>query len=158
MAIEKARLYLKKWNKDQDILEFAVSSATVELASAALNTVPGRIAKSLTFMVEKKGIMVIAAGDTRIDNAKFKKEFGCKAIMLAPEEVPRIIGHEIGGVCPFGINPQVEVFLDESLRRFDFVFPACGSPRSGIKLFLDELEEISGSLRWVDVCKPKVPA
>jgi prolyl-tRNA editing enzyme YbaK/EbsC (Cys-tRNA(Pro) deacylase) len=155
MSLEKAREYLKTWNKDGEILEFPVSSATVELAAQALNTEEGRIAKSLSFAVDNRAVLVVTAGDMKIDNQKYKSEFGAKAKMLAPDEVKALIGHEVGGVCPFGIPDSVEVYLDESLRRFPEVYPACGSGNSAIKLRCDELEKISKARKWVDVCKER---
>lgn len=152
MAIEKAKEYLKQFGADGRILEFEVSSATVELAAQALSCEPARIAKSLTFGGEHP-IMVIAAGDAKVDNKKFKEQFSVKAKMLSPEEVDTLIGHSIGGVCPFGVNEDVEVYLDESMKRFATVFPAAGSSNSAIELTLDELEEFSRSRQWVDVCK-----
>ena len=156
MSIEKAREYLKKWNKEDEILEFEVSSATVELAAKALQTEESRIAKTLAFKIGDHAILVITAGDVKIDNREYKAEYGCKAVMLSPEEVKTMVGHEIGGVCPFGINENVDVYLDNSLKRFDVVFPACGSANSGIKMNCQELEIISRSKKWVDVCKPRV--
>ena len=135
------------------IQEFDTSSATVELAALAVGCEPARIAKSLTFKVEDHAVMVVAAGDVKVDNAKYKARFHTKAAMLKPDEVVRLVGHEVGGVCPFGINPGTEVYLDESLRRFITVYPAAGSSNSAIQLNLEELERISGSLGWIDVCK-----
>lgn len=155
MCIERAREYLLKWNKHLEIQEFTVSSATVELAAKALNTEEANIAKSLSFKFENSGMLVVAAGDMKIDNRKFKDEFKCKPAMLSPEEVKEMIGHEIGGVCPFGVNEDVKVYLDVSLKRLDKVYPACGNPNSAIQLSLDELEEIARPEKWVDVCKPK---
>ncbi len=158
MSIEKAKKHLETFGAADRILEFDVSSATVELAAAALGCEPYRIAKSLTFMVGDAPVMVVAAGDAKIDNAKYKAFFGTKAKMLAFEEVEALIGHAVGGVCPFGVNENVKVYLDESMRRFDFVYPAAGSSNSAIKLTLEELEAFSGSLSWVDVCKlPESP-
>ena len=153
MAIEKVREYLRQFGAQEEIRELAQSSATVELAAQALGTQPERIAKSLTFRLEERVIMVVAAGDARIDNAKYKHYFGGKAHMLAFEEVEPAIGHAVGGVCPFGINPGVEVYLDESLRRFETVFPACGSGNSAIERTLPRLEEYARPQGWVDVCK-----
>lgn len=153
MAIEKVRVHLKKWNKDRDILEFDASSATVELAAQALNCEPQRIAKTLSFKIDEQCIVIVAAGDVKIDNPKYKAYFNAKAKMLAPDEVETLVGHAIGGVCPFGINEGVEVYLDESLKRFETVFPACGSGNSAIELRLEELEKYSGFKAWIDVCK-----
>lgn len=152
MAIEKAREYLKQFGAEERILEFQVSSATVELAAEALNCEPERIAKSLTFSGEHP-IMIVAAGDAKVDNKKFKEQFGMKAKMLGFEEVATLIGHEVGGVCPFGIQEDVEVYLDASLKRFVTVFPAAGSSNSAIELTIEELETFSKSRQWVDVCK-----
>ncbi len=153
MSIEKARTYLKQFGLDSGIQEFATSSATVELAAQALNCKPERIAKTLSFKVDEKAVLVVAAGDAKIDNTKFKAQFQTKAKMLSPEEVESMVGHSVGGVCPFGINDQVEVYLDASLKRFDSVFPACGSSNSAIELTISELERCSNSAAWVDVCK-----
>ena len=127
--------------------------ATVELAAAALNCEPQRIAKTLSFMVDGHAVLVVTAGDARIDNAKYKAQFGAKAKMLSPEEAETLIGHAVGGVCPFAVNEGVEIYLDVSLKRFDTVFPACGSSNSAIELTIAELEEHSGYIGWVDVCK-----
>lgn len=154
MAIEKVRDYLKKFGAEGRILEFAQSSATVELAAKAAGTQPERIAKSLTFLVSDGAVMIVAAGDAKVDNQKYKAEFATKAKMLSPEQVDNMIGHSIGGVCPFGINEGVKVYLDASLKRFETVFPACGSSNSAIELKLDELEKFAqGFEKWVDVCK-----
>ena len=133
--------------------ELPQSSATVDLAAAALGVEPGRIAKTLSFLVGERPILVVAAGDTKIDNASYKARFGAKAKMLTPEQAVELIGHPVGGVCPFAVNDGVEVYLDESLKRFQTVFPACGSSNSEIKLTIPELEQCSNSLAWVDVCK-----
>ncbi|MBQ0083834.1 MAG: YbaK/EbsC family protein [Clostridiales bacterium] len=153
MAIEKVREYFKQFGMEDKIIEFSVSSATVALAAQALGTDEARIAKSLSFKVDEKAILVIAAGDTKIDNPKYKAQFGTKAKMLAFEEVEDLIGHAVGGVCPFAINPDVTVYLDESLKRFETVFPAAGSSNSAIELTIPELEKYSGYKAWVDVCK-----
>lgn len=153
MSIERVKEYFGKYGMEERIQEFDVSSATVELAAAALHCEPQRIAKTLSFMVEGHGILVVAAGDARIDNPKYKVQFGVKAKMLSPEEVEALIGHAVGGVCPFAVNDDVEVYLDVSLKRFDTVFPACGSGNSAIELTIQELEEYSGYAGWVDVCK-----
>ncbi|MPN08271.1 hypothetical protein SDC9_155553 [bioreactor metagenome] len=130
-----------------------MSSATVELAAAALGCEPARIAKSLSFLVQERPVLVVAAGDARVDNARFKAQFQVKAKMLSHDEVEELVGHPVGGVCPFGVRPGVEIYLDESLRRFDTVFPACGSANSAIEVTVTELERYSGSLGWVAVCK-----
>ncbi len=154
MSIDKVREYFKQYNMDGKILEFPVSSATVELAAQALNTEGCRIAKTLSFMVSDSPILIVAAGDAKIDNKKYKAHFGAKAKMLSPDEVVELIGHAIGGVCPFAINDGVKVYLDESIRRFETVFPACGSSNSAIELTPEELEKYSCAfVEWVDVCK-----
>lgn len=153
MAIDRVREYFKKWNMEDRIMEFDVSSATVELAAAALHCEGARIAKTLSFHVGEQVILIVTAGDTKIDNAKYKATFGTKAKMLSFEEVEPLIGHGVGGVCPFGINDGVKVYLDESMKRFQTVFPACGSSNSAIELTISELEQYSGYERWVDVCK-----
>ena len=154
MSIEKARKHLSRWGKDSLVVEHEVSSATVELAAQALNTEPGRIAKTLSFLNGDRTLLVVAAGDARVDSSKFKKAFGIKKARMVPaEEVEPRIGHAIGGVCPFGVNEGVDVWLDESLRRYATVFPACGSSNSSIELSLDELAECSEACGWVDVCR-----
>lgn len=153
MSIEKVRSCLEKFGAADRIIEFDVSSATVELAAAALGCPGKRIAKSITFKNGDRAVLVVAAGDAKIDNPKFKAQFGIKAKMLTPEEVEELVGHSVGGVCPFGVKESTEVYLDASLKRFDTVFPACGSANSAIELTLKELEEYSGSSMWVDVCK-----
>lgn len=153
MAIEKVRKYFAAYGMEDRILEFHESSATVELAAQALHCEPERIAKSLSFLVEDKPILVIAAGDVKIDNSKYKARFGKKASMLKAEDVERLIGHGVGGVCPFAINEGVTVYLDESLKRFETVFPACGSSNSAIELTIAELERFTAHAAWVDVCK-----
>lgn len=153
MAIEKVRKYFSQWGMEGRIMEFPVSSATVELAAEALHCAPARIAKSLSFMGKEGPILVLAAGDVKVDNARYKAQFGVKAKMLKPDEVESLIGHAIGGVCPFGIEPDVKVYLDESMKRFTTMFPACGSSNSAIELTIEELEKYSGYLEWVDVCK-----
>lgn len=153
MSIEKVRHWFAEYGAEDRILEFPVSSATVELAAQALNCAPCRIAKTLSFGVHDTPVLVVAAGDARIDNAKFKAQFGVKAKMLSHEDAAEKIGHAVGGVCPFAINGGVEVYLDISLKRFDTVFPAAGSSNSAIELTIPELEHFSASLGWVDVCK-----
>lgn len=155
MSIEKVREYFKTLNIDGRILEFDVSSATVELAAKALNCEGARIAKSISFMKNDEPILVVTAGDMKIDNAKYKKKFGVKAKMLTPDEAAKLIGHAVGGVCPFAVNDGVKVYLDESLKRFDTVFPACGSSNSAIEVTVAELEKLSKCDEWVDVCKTK---
>lgn len=153
MAIEVVREYLKKWDADKRIIEFDTSSATVELAALAVGCEPARIAKTLSFLVEDHAILIVAAGDAKVDNSKYKAQFHTKAKMLSPDQVTEMIGHAVGGVCPFGVKPGVEIYLDESLRRFDTVFPAAGSSNSAIELSMEELERFSGSTNWIDVCK-----
>lgn len=152
MSIEKVRAYFKQYDMADRILEFPVSSATVELAAQALNVEGKRITKTLSFNVNGGAILVAAAGDARVDNGKFKRRFGVKAKMLSHDEAASMIGHAVGGVCPFAVNEGVEVYLDESLKRFDTVFPACGSSNSAIELTIHELEQYSGGT-WVDVCR-----
>ncbi|MDO4379985.1 MAG: YbaK/EbsC family protein [Clostridia bacterium] len=153
MSIERVRSYFKTLGIEERILEFDVSSATVELAAKALNTEGKRIAKTLSFLVKEKPVLVVTAGDAKIDNKKYKTFFGAKAKMLTPDRVTELIGHAVGGVCPFAVNDGVDVFLDESLKRFETVFPACGSSNSAIELTIPELEKYSGFKEWVDVCK-----
>ena len=157
MSIEKVRAYFAQYQMESQILEFPVSSATVELAAAALNCQPGHIAKTLSFWADGKPILVVTAGDAKIDNSKYKAQFGVKAKMLTPEEAVTYIGHAVGGVCPFGVNDGVSVYLDISLKRFATVYPACGSSNSAIALTCGQLEQYSGSLCWVDVCKNWTP-
>lgn len=152
MAFDMARRYLEEKGYGDRVMEFPVSSATVELAAEAVGTEPARIAKSLTFMVDGAPIMILCAGDTRINNSKFKGVFHTKAKMLTREEVLKWIGHDVGGVCPFGIKEDIDVYLDESLKRFDTVYPACGSGNSAVKLSIPELEDASGYTGWIDVC------
>lgn len=153
MAIERVREYLKKWGRDTDILEFTTSSATVEMAADTLGVAPSLIAKTLSFWAKEGGILIVAAGDTKIDNAKYKAEFGVKAKMLTPEEALEYTGHAIGGVCPFGLTNPLSVYLDVSMKRFPYIYPACGSSNSAIKLTCDELFQYSGCKKWIDVCK-----
>ena len=153
MSFEKAKEHLKKFNMDKKILEFDTSSATVELAAEAVGCEPARIAKTLSFKVVDECILIVAAGDTKIDNKKFKEEFHVKAKMLTAEEVLSNTGHAVGGVCPFGIPKNIKVYLDASLKRFSSVFPACGSGNSAAELTINELCECSGYTKWVDVCK-----
>lgn len=153
MSIEKVKEFFTEKGIADRIREFDTSSATVELAAEALGCEPCRIAKSLTFKVDEKAVLIVAAGDARIDNRKYKEFFGTKAKMLTPDEVLSLIGHAVGGVCPFAINDGVSVYLDNSLKRFETVFPACGSSNSAIGLSIEELERYSGFISWVDVCK-----
>lgn len=153
MAIEKVREYFKTKGIEDRIQEFEISSATVALAAEALHCEESRIAKTLSFHIGERVILIVAAGDARIDNAKYKARFGTKAKMLSFDEAEPLIGHAVGGVCPFAVNEGVEVYLDVSLKRFDTVFPACGSSNSAIELSLEELEDYSGFIEWIDVCK-----
>lgn len=153
MSIERARSWLAQFGADQRILELEQSSATVALAAEALGCAPERIAKTLSFMLDGNPILIVAAGDARIDNHRYKASFGSKAKMLSPDEAADLVGHAVGGVCPFGVNEGTKVYLDESLRRFETVFPACGSSNSAIQLTIPELEQFSASCGWVDVCK-----
>ena len=153
MSIEKVKAYFAEYGMEERILEFPVSSATVELAAQALNCEPKRIAKTLSFRVGEQAILVVAAGDARVDNAKYKNRFGVKAKMLSHEEAAEMIGHAVGGVCPFAVKEGVAVYLDESLKRFPTVFPAAGSSNSAIELTIAELETYSRFTDWVDVCK-----
>ena len=154
MSIEKVRAYFRSVGLEDRVMEFPVSSATVELAAQAVGCEPGRIAKTLSFLNGERTLLVVAAGDARVDSSKFKKAFGLKKARMVPaEEVEPRIGHAIGGVCPFGVNEGVDVWLDESLRRYATVFPACGSSNSSIELSLDELAECSEACGWADVCK-----
>ena len=155
MSLEKAEAYLREKGYSDRILIESRSTATVELAAEALGTVPGRIAKSLTFMVNDRPVMILCAGDVKVDNAKYRAFFGVKAKMLSFEQVESLIGHAVGGVCPFGINPGVDVYLDRSLERFPTVFPACGSDNSCIELTLPELEILSEYKEWIDVTKQR---
>lgn len=153
MSIRKVSEYFARYGMEKRILEFDVSSATVELAAAALHCEPQRIAKTLSFMLNERPILIVAAGDAKIDNAKYKAHFAAKARMLAPEEAERLVGHAVGGVCPFAVNEGVEVYLDCSLKMFETVFPACGSSNSAIELTIPELEKYAAPAAWVDVCK-----
>ena len=153
MSIEKGRAYFRQFGMEDRVREFDVSSATVELAALALGVEGARIAKTLSFKKDDSCILILAAGDARIDNHKFKDKFHMKAKMLAPEEVLSIVGHPVGGVCPFGINDGIDVYLDESLKRFETVFPAVGSANRAIELDLDELYKYSNAIEWIDVCK-----
>lgn len=153
MAIEKVIEYFRTLGAEDKIKQFDVSSATVELAAAALGCEGARIAKTMSFLVDDGAVLVVTAGDTKIDNSKFKACFRTKAKMLSPEQVDSLVGHSIGGVCPFAVNEGCKVYLDESLRRFDIVYPAAGSSNSAIELTIPELEKFSGFISWIDVCK-----
>ncbi len=153
MSIENVKQYLARWGRDKDVLEFPVSSATVELAAQAVGVIPARIAKTLTFKKEDGAIVLVTAGDARIDNKKFKAALGIKPKMLSPEEALELTGHAVGGICPFALKNPLPVYLDISMKRFNTVFPACGSSNSAIELTCDELFAYSGALDWVDTGK-----
>ncbi len=153
MSIEIVRRYFSSYGMEERILEFPVSSATVDLAAQAVGCIPARIAKTLSFKLEEEPILIVAAGDAKIDNRKYKDKFGKKAVMLSQEEVAEKIGHAVGGVCPFGIPDTVSVYLDESMKRFETVFPAAGSSNSAIELNMEELMRYSRAKEWIDVCK-----
>ena len=153
MSVEKVRAYLTPYGVAQRIRELEVSSATVELAAQALGCAPAHIAKTLSFLVDGGCVLIVAAGDAKVDNPRFKAQFHTKAKMLTPDEVETMVGHAVGGVCPFAVNPGTKVYLDASLRRFETVFPACGSSSSAVGLTIPELEQYSRFDAWVDVCK-----
>ena len=153
MSIEKVKNYFKKFGLENRIIEFDTSSATVELAAAALNCQPERIAKSLSFILKEKAIIIVTGGDKKIDNKKFKEIFETKAKMIEKDRVEELIGHKVGGVCPFAIKDGVDVYLDESLKRLETVFPACGSSNSAIEMTIKELEKYSKYKEWIDVTK-----
>lgn len=153
MSIERARRYLASYGLEEKIRELPLSSATVELAAQAVGVEKERIAKTLSFWVGQQPILIVTAGDAKIDNARYKAKFQTKAKMLAHDEVEAVIGHEVGGVCPFGVREGIRVYLDVSLKRFATVFPACGSHNSAIELNLEQLERCSQAKEWVDVCK-----
>lgn len=153
MSFVLAKAYLSKYKLDKDIMVLQDSCATVELAANALGTEPERIAKSLSFLGKETALIVVCAGDCKIDNHAYKERFGYKARMLKPDEVEKYTNHMVGGVCPFGVPKETKIYLDESLKRFDFVYPACGTANSAIKLTIKELEEILPDSEWVDVCK-----
>jgi prolyl-tRNA editing enzyme YbaK/EbsC (Cys-tRNA(Pro) deacylase) len=153
MSVETVKKYLDRWGKGKDVLEFDCSSATVELAAQALGVEPARIAKTLSFKKGDGCILLVAAGDVKVDNSKFKAEFGFRPSMLPPDEVIRLTGYAVGGVCPFALPDGIEVYADVSLQRYETVFPACGSSNSAIRLNPSELNEYAGIKKWVDVCK-----
>jgi len=153
MSVEEVKSYFEKFNMKDRVLEFEVSSATVELAAAALHCESARIAKTLSFIAGEQVMLIVTAGDSRIDNAKYKARFGAKAKMLASDDTVKLIGHAIGGVCPFAVKEGVSVYLDESLKKFITVFPACGSGNSAIELTIEELERYSNYSAWVDVTR-----
>ncbi len=156
MSIERVKAYFKTYGMEDKILEFDVSSATVELAALALHCEPQRIAKTLSFLADGQTVLIVTAGDRKIDNKKYKAQFGTKAKMLSAQEAETLVGHAVGGICPFAVNEGVSVYLDQSLRRFETVFPACGSSNSAIELTIAQLEQYSGYAEWVDVCKEVV--
>lgn len=153
MSVEKVREYLKGYGVADRMQEFTVSSATVELAAVAVGVEPARIAKTLSFYVDETPILIVAAGDAKVDNSKYKHFFHTKAKMLTPDQVVDMIGHAVGGVCPFAVKEGVSVYLDESLKRFETVYPAAGSSNSAVRLSIADLEQCSGYLQWIDVCK-----
>ena len=153
MSLERATEHLKKFGFEDRIQEFEVSSATVELAAVAVGVIPARIAKTLSFKVGEEVVLIVAAGDAKVDNAKYKAKFHAKAKMLTAEEASELVGHAVGGVCPFGVEPGVKTYLDVSLRRFDTVFPAAGTAASAVRLTCDELFLSSCAEEWIDVCK-----
>lgn len=154
MSLERAKKHLEKFSLEDRIIEFDISSATVALAAAALGTEEARIAKTLSFLTDRGVILVVMAGDVKVDNKKFKTTFATKAKMLSYDDVERLTGHAVGGVCPFGVNEGVPVYLDESLRRFDVVYPAAGTASSAVRLTVAELEMASLAVEWVDVGAP----
>ncbi len=154
MSVAAVREYLKQFGLEDRIIETAESSATVELAAKAVGTEPARIAKSMSFMVDGHPVIILMAGDVKTDNSKYKHTFHTKAAMLHPEQLPDLVGHPMGGVCPFAVKEGVTVYLDESLKRFDIVYPAAGTGNSAVRLTIPELEKSSGSAGWVDVSKP----
>lgn len=153
MSIKEVRAYFAERGMEDRVLEFETSSATVELAAQTVGVIPARIAKTLSFLLPDGPLLVVAAGDAKIDNPKYKATFGCKAKMLTPDEAVELIGHAVGGVCPFAVKDGVKTCLDVSLQRFETVFPACGSSNSAIELTCEELFQVSNALDWVDVCK-----
>ena len=153
MSIEKVKDYFARYGLQGRVQEFPVSSATVELAAQAVGCPPAHIAKTLSFLLPEGPVLILAAGDARVDNAKYKARFHTKAKMIPSEQVEPLIGHGVGGVCPFGVNEGVPVYLDQSLRRFDTVYPAAGTANSAVELSLEELERAAQAAGWVDVCK-----
>ena len=153
MSIERVRAFFRTRGMEERVIEFPISSATVDLAAIAVGCIPARIAKTLSFLVHDEPVLVVAAGDVKIDNSKYKAYFKTKAKMLTPMEVSTLIGHAVGGVCPFAINDGVRVYLDISLQRFTTVYPACGSSNTAIELTIAELETYSNFVAWIDVCK-----
>lgn len=156
MSLERAKQHIQKYGLEDRIMEFTVSSATVGEAAKAVNCTEGEIAKTLSFIVNDKPILVVVAGDSKIDNSKYKAEFHVKAKMIPFEDVERLIGHAVGGVCPFGVNEDVTIYLDSSLKRYGIIYPACGTSSSAVKLTIEELEKASNFEKWVDVCKNNI--
>ena len=157
MSIEKVKQYFSTLGIENRIREFSMSSATVDLAAQALNCEPCRIAKTISFMLDESAVLVVTAGDAKVDNAKYKAYFGKKAKMLTPDEALTLIGHAVGGICPFAVKESAKIYLDVSLKRFETVFPACGSSNSAIELTIPELEKYSNYISWIDVCKNYQP-
>jgi len=153
MSLEKAKQYLKNYGLENEILEFSVSSATVAEAAKAINGKEEEIAKTLSFVLNDKPILIVASGDSKIDNSKYKAEFHTKAKMIPFDDVEPLIGHAVGGVCPFGVNDDVTIYLDISLKKLAYLYPACGSSNSAIKLTVEQLEKITNFEKWIDVCK-----
>ena len=153
MSFQKAKEHLKKYELDKKIMEFTTSSATVQEAAKALNCTEGEIAKTLSFLIDEQPILIVVAGDAKIDNSKYKGEFHKKAKMIPFDKVENMIGHKVGGVCPFGIKEGVEVYLDVSLKKYETIYPAAGSSNSAVKLTIKELEQVSNYKKWIDVCK-----
>ena len=156
MSLTKAKDHLKKYGLEDKIMEFPVSSATVKEATIALNCKEEEIAKTLSFIIDDKPVLIVTSGDQKIDNSKYKTEFHTKAKMIPFDEVENEIGHGVGGVCPFGINDDVKVYLDTSLKRFKTIYPACGTSNSAVKLTIEELEKTSNYIKWIDVCKSAI--
>ena len=157
MSLERVKEYLKEFGAEDRVVEFPVSSATVELAAQAIGCEGKQIAKTLSFQLPEECLLIVAAGDAKVDNAKYKARFHQKAKMLTPQQAVDLVGHPVGGVCPFAVKAGVQVYLDQSLKRFDTVFPACGSGNSAIQLTIPELEKTSRFAEWVDVCKDWQP-
>lgn len=153
MSLERAKKHLEKYGLENRIMEFKVSSATVSEAALAVGCKESEIAKTLSFLIDDKPILIVVSGDCKIDNSKYKKEFGKKAKMIPFSDVEKLIGHGVGGVCPFGINEDVKVYLDDSLKRFEVIYPACGEANTAVKLKIEELEKASNYEKWIDVCK-----
>ena len=153
MAFEKAKEHLKKYNLEDRIMVFNVSSATVQDAAKAVGCQEAEIAKTLSFMIDENPILIVVGGNSKINNTKYKAEFHTKAKMLTFDEVEKLIGHGVGGVCPFGVNEGIKIYLDKSLKKFDIIYPACGSSNSAVKLTIEEIEKASNYIKWIDVCK-----